>query len=238
MINHARVTWPIFIIIASTLAGMLLGLLAPGRGRLLDAVRTFAVVSSVAVVVGRLFPNAIGEAGPLVLLAAGAAFMAPWLIERAAHEDPEHDHSSTMGLELSYWGLILHKLGDGIALGSLTGDAHHGHGHGDVLTAIAVHSVPVTALITLAFTSAHGPKSGIRRAVMLAAAGVLGVIVAQQTSLSNWTRGEPWIEAIVGGLLLHVVTHDWAHEHEQPTVPGWPQAIAIALGVGILFLGR
>ena len=38
------------------------------------------------------------------------------LIERAAGEDPEHDHSSTKGLELSYWGLMLHKLGDGLAL--------------------------------------------------------------------------------------------------------------------------
>lgn len=230
--------WPIAIIVGSVAAGAALGLVAPGRGRLLDAIRTFAIVSSVAVVVGRLIPNAIGEAGPLVLLAAAASFLAPWLIERAAHEDPEHDHSSTMGLELSYWGLMVHKLGDGIALGSFTGAAHAGHLHGDVLTAIAVHSVPVTALITLAFTSSHGPKSGIRRAMGLALIGVVGVVVAQQTTLSSWAVGEPWIEAIVGGLLLHVVTHDWAHEHERPALPGWPQVIAIALGVSVLLLGR
>ncbi|MDH3201740.1 MAG: ZIP family metal transporter [Myxococcales bacterium] len=230
--------WPITIIVGSVAAGAVLGLVAPGRGRLLDAVRTFAIVSSVAVVVGRLIPDAIGEAGPSVLLAAAASFLAPWLIERAAHEDPEHDHSSTMGLELSYWGLMVHKLGDGIALGSLTGAAHAGHQHGDVLTAIAAHSVPVTALMTLAFTSAHGRKSGIRHATGLAIAGVIGVVVAQQTPVSTWARGEPWIEAIVGGLLLHVVTHDWAHEHEQPALPGWPQVIAIALGVSVLLLGR
>ncbi len=230
--------WPITILVGSVAAGAVLGLMAPGRGRLLDAVRTFAIVSSVAVVVGRLIPDAVGEAGPLVLLAAAASFLTPWLIERAAHEDPEHDHSSTMGLQLSYWGLIVHKVGDGIALGSLTGASHAGHEHGDVLTAIAAHSVPVTALITLAFTSAHGRKSGIRRAVGLAIAGVVGVVVAQQTTLSTWARGEPWIEAIVGGLLLHVVTHDWAHEHEQPALPGWPQVIAIALGVSVLLLGR
>ncbi len=230
--------WPIAIIVGSIAAGAVLGLVAPGRGRLLDAVRTFAIVSSVAVVVGRLIPDAVGEGGPWVLLAAAASFLAPWLIEQAAHEDPEHDHSSTMGLELSYWGLMVHKVGDGIALGSLTGAAHAGHHHGDVLTAIAAHSVPVTALITLAFTSAHGRKSGIRRAAGLAIAGVIGVIVAQQTPLSTWAQGEPWIEAIVGGLLLHVVTHDWAHEHDQPAVPGWPQVIAIALGVSVLLLGR
>ena len=230
--------WPIAIVVGSVAMGAVLGLVAPGRGRLLDAIRTFAIVSAIAVVVGRLIPDAISAAGPMVLIAVAIAFVAPWLIERAAQEDPEHDHSSTMGLELSYWGLMLHKLGDGLALGSFTGEAHAGHHHGDVLTAIAVHSVPVTALITLAFTSAHGRRSGIRRAFGLAIVGSLGVVLAQQTPLGAWSGGEPWIEAAVGGLLLHVVTHDWAHEHERPALPGWPQVIAIAAGVGVLLLGR
>ena len=230
--------WPITIVVGSVAAGAVLGLVAPGRGRWLDAVRTFAIVSAVAVVVGRLIPDAMSAAGPSVVIAVAAAFLAPWLIERAGHEDPEHDHSSTKGLELSYWGLALHKLGDGFALGAFTGEAHAGHHHGDTLTAIAAHSVPVTALITLAFTSAHGRKSGIRRAAGLALIGALGVVLAQQTSLGDWTRGEAWIEAAVSGLLLHVVTHDWAHEHERPALPGWPQVLAIAAGVGVLLLGR
>jgi zinc transporter ZupT len=232
------VLWPITIVVGSVAAGAVLGLVAPGRGRWLDAVRTFAIVSAVAVVVGRLIPHALSAAGPQVLLAIAVAFLAPWLIERAANEDPEHDHSSTKGLELSYWGLMLHKLGDGMAIGSFTGEAHVGHHHGATLTAIAAHSVPVTALITLAFTAAHGRKSGIRRAVGLALVGSIGVVVAQQISLGDWTHGEPWIEAVVSGLLLHVVTHDWAHEHERPALPGWPQVLAIAAGVSVLLLGR
>jgi hypothetical protein len=104
--------------------------------------------------------------------------------------------------------------------------------------AIGVHSVPVTALMTLAFTSAHGRASGIRRAIGLAVAASIGVVLAQQTWLGSWLRGAPWIEAAVSGLLLHVVTHDWAHEHERPALPGWPQVIAIAAGIAVLLLGR
>lgn len=218
--------------------GAVLGLVAPGRGRLFDALRTFAIVSSVAVVVGNLIPHAWSLAGPKVLIAAAAAFVTPWLIERLGHEDPEHDHSSTMGLELSYWGLMLHKVGDGFAVGAFTAASDQGHHHGDVITAIAAHSVPMTALMTLAFTAAHGPRSGIRRAIGLAVAATVGVLIAQRISPGGWMRGEPWIEAVVSGLLLHVVTHDWAHEHERPALPGWPQVIAIAAGIGVLLLGR
>jgi hypothetical protein len=218
--------------------GAILGLVAPGRGRLFDALRTFAIVSAVAVVVGDLIPHSLSLGGPKVLIAVAAAFLTPWLIERLGHEDPEHDHSSTMGLELSYWGLMLHKLGDGFALGAFTAASHQGHSHDDVLVAIAAHSVPVTALITLAFTAAHGRYSGIRRAIGLAAAGTIGVLSAQWLSPGGWARGEPWIAALVSGLLLHVVTHDWAHEHEQPALPGWPQVLAIAAGISVLLLGR
>jgi hypothetical protein len=218
--------------------GAALGLVAPGRGRLFDALRTFAIVSAVAVVVGDLIPHAWSLAGPKILIAVVAAFLTPWLIERLGQEEPEHDRTSTMGLELSYWGLMLHKLGDGFALGAFTAASHQGHHHDDVLIAIAAHSMPVTALITLAFTSAHGPQSGIRRAVGLAMAGTVGVLVAQWLSPGGWVRGEPWIEAAVSGLLLHVVTHDWAHEHERPALPGWPQVIAIAAGISVLLLAR
>ena len=230
--------WPISIIVGSVAAGALLGLLSRGRGRLLDAVRTFAIVSAVAVVVGRLIPHALEGGGPLTLLVVVVAFVTPSLIEHISGEDPEHDHTSTLGLEIGYWGLVLHKIGDGMALGAFTTAAHADHGHGDLVTAVAVHSIPVTALITLAFTSSHGVRSGVLRASGLAFFGALGVIAAQKTALGTWTAGEPWLEAAVSGLLLHVVTHDWAHEHERPALPGWPQVVAIALGISVLLLGR
>ena len=117
----------------------------------------------------------MSAAGPSVLIVVAAAFLAPWLIERAGHEDPEHDHSSTKGLELSYWGLALHKLGDGFALGAFTGEAHAGHHHRRHADrdrrALGARDSADHACLHLGTRA----QSGIRRAAGLALIGALGV---------------------------------------------------------------
>ena len=48
---------------------------------------------------------------------------------------------------------------------------------------------------------------------------------------------EPWLTAIVGGLLLHIVAHGWPEEETPTPASRLMDFAAIAAGVGIMALG-
>src|SRR5690606_12587860 len=138
---------PIAISCASHVAGAFLGL--GGRRRSLTALRTFALVSALAVVLAQLLPDALGAIGMWAVAVFGAGFALPSLTDKLAASAGRRGGS--LGLELGFVGLLVHQLADGVALGAYGGEAHEGHGHGDVLFALSAHTVPLVALVTLAY---------------------------------------------------------------------------------------
>ncbi|MGF1466661.1 MAG: hypothetical protein ACFCGT_11045 [Sandaracinaceae bacterium] len=202
----------------------------------LGAVRTFAVVSALAVVLSQLLPDALAAVGPAALLALGLGMALPAVLERlaASGEGPR-----TVGLEISYGGLLIHRLGDGLGLGAYANGAHVGHDHHDVFVALAAHTVPVTALVVLAFSRARGLRAGLLRALGLGAATFLGVGVAYLVPVPAFSAAEPWVAAAVAGLLLHVVLHDLHDEGREPAGVRERLLDGLALGAGalVLFVG-
>jgi hypothetical protein len=76
-----------------------------------------------------------------------------------------------------------------------------------VLLAFAAHIVPVTTVMVLAALSAKGRNAAVYYAGGLAVAVGSGVLLAS-IALADLSHGiEPWISAVVAGLLLHVVVH-------------------------------
>lgn len=198
---------PLFIAIASCGLGALLGI--AGRQRMTRALSTFALVSALSVVLIQLLPDAIEGGGIGAVAVFLAALWAPRALETRLSRTPS---GGRLGLELGYAALIVHRFFDGLGLGIYGGEQHIGHGHVDILFAIAAHTVPVIALVTMAFARRSGVHAALRRAAGLGAITVAAVFAAgaiPERALAAW---EPWLTAVLAGLLLHVVVHDWAPE--------------------------
>lgn len=231
------------IAVSSIAIGAVLGLLPGSARRSGGPFQTFAMVMAVAVVLGQLLPEALAELGVAALAAFGAGFALPRLAEKlaVALSKPACLHDNAMctdlGLELGYVGLLLHHVGDGIGLGLYAGPLHANHGHYDVLAALAGHTIPLTALVVLAFRTHRGPVDAALRAVGIALATMLGVALASMLSPAQLTVWEPWLTAFVGGLLLHVVAHGWPAESAPTRASRLMDFAALAAGIAMLSLG-
>lgn len=228
----------LFAAIASVALGAGLGLWRGPNSRAVQPIHTFALVAALVVVLTHLLPDALDELGLIGLGAFALAMVVPSLLERLAsrfHRIEDHgcEHESTVGLELGYLGLLAHQVGDGLALGAFTSD---GNGHSDIVLAIVAHTVPVAAITALAFKSHKGMRSAVVRSVLLALATVVGIGVTSLVATAHLHEFEPWIAAIAGGLLLHVVAHSWHSDRPQRARNKLLDLVAIAAGLALVWL--
>lgn len=230
-------TLPIGVALASVATGALLAFAGARRGTLLSTIRTFALVASVVVVLAHLLPDALAELGMPALGVFALALFAPALFERVAHQTNHDADPSWVAVELGYLGLIVHKLGDGVALGLYGGAGGEAAPGLDVLLAVGAHTVPVTAVMTLAFAERYGLRQAGLRAVGLAVAAVVGIVLVEALPTASFEAMEPWIMAAAGGLLLHVIGHDWHGESRPVGWRRWSDIAAIAAGVAVGFVG-
>lgn len=236
--------------IACVALGSLIAVAPGASARGLGPFHAFALVASVAVVLGQLLPDALSALGWPALLVFGLAFGAPRVLEGVrrrllGHADSAHAHPSLssegpcsdVGLELSYAAFLLHRVGDGMGLSIFVGPEHLAHGHYDVIAAIGVHTVPVTALVLTAFKVRRGVFSALSRGAFVGAATLLGAWVPFALSPEMLHRVEPWLTAAVAGLFLHVGTHGWAPAGTPTTLDRVMDLVAMVAAVGVLALG-
>lgn len=235
-------TQAILVVVVSVAAGTLLGLMPGKHSGWLGPIRTFALTAALGVVALHLLPEAFEALGGWALLGLGVGFWGPGLLGRAGaflwRTRRTAEAGSQLTLEASYVGLLIHHLGDGLALGAYTGDLHAGHSHGDVMTAIAAHVVPVVAIMVLAFDSAQGRGSALFRAVGLAVASVIGIYFANSVPAHFAESSAAWVTALVSGLLVHVVTHDLAAQAPVTARARTLDVLLAAAGFATALLGN
>ncbi|MBP9085029.1 MAG: permease [Kofleriaceae bacterium] len=202
--------------LASVFAGVLMTLVGAARPTVLLPLRSFAMAALLASVLLHLLPDAIAGAGGATLLAFVAGLVLPNLFSALrAWRSPTprrhaHDHLPALGhrnlvLLFGISGVLLHQMGDGLALGAFSSGPHAGHVHWDLVIGIAAHTVPLVAIVTLPIQKRRNMAV---IALAMFAASALGITLAQLGGLGFAASVLPWLNAAVAGLLLHILAHD------------------------------
>ena len=236
--------------IASVALGAALGL-APRVGRpLMSGVQTFAMAAGMAVVVVHLLPESAETLGAWAFAAFFAGAAAPLVVEAMLgghhHHDHHHDHldhdhddhghaaALDVATEMGYLGLLCHQLGDGIGL-SMTGlSAALGP---SAALALSAHTVPITTLFVMRIAARHGRGSALKHAAGLAAATIAGIALGAAVPAAALAQVEPWITAVVGGLLLHVICHDLGPDGPRSSTARGLDLGALLLGLAVTLVG-
>lgn len=209
---------------------------APTSRGLLGYMRTFATLAAVAVVITHLLPEALHELGPLSIL----LFLAGWFAPALAHfigQRSTHGRSANAILEAGYWGLVAHHVADGIGLGTYTRLPPESGSHFDVIVALAAHTVPLIAVVSLAYRVTFGARSALIRSLGLAFASVVGILLSSLVEGATLEHYAPIVAAVAAGLLLHVVTHDLTEDPPRRALARTIDLAVALLGVGVSWLG-
>jgi hypothetical protein len=229
------VLFALLVAVSSVMLGAALSFAPASRG-LLGYMRTFATLAALAVVVTHLLPEALHALGPLSILLFLAGWFAPVLAHLVGQKTTQGRPAHAV-LEAGYWGLVVHHVADGIGLGTYTRLPSAGGSHLDVIVALAAHTVPLIAVVSLAYRTTFGARSALTRSFGLALASVFGIALSSLVEARTIERFAPVIAAVAAGLLLHVVTHDLTEDAPDGAFARTLDLGVAVLGVGVSFLG-
>jgi ZIP family zinc transporter len=211
---------------------------ATGRSAM-HAIRTFAVVAAGAVAVLHLLPEALAAIGWPSLVAAAVGLVGPALLERSFTHD-EHEDAPTTALAMGYAAVVAHQAGEGAALAGL---ASTGALTASIVLAIAAHTVPLAMVVAIRVIEVRTAKgNGARGATVLALAGVAGATVVgalggNLVGAQQLAAVQPWVLAVVAGLLLHALSHDVLAAPPETRRGRIGDATAGLVGLGVAVLG-
>lgn len=206
--------------VGPVVAGSGLGLV-PAARRGLAPIRTFALVSALAVVFGAMLPHATAELGALALIVFGLALLVPSAVERFGGRH--------LGGDLGFAGLLAHQLVEGGQLGAIH-QLDDGT-FGPLALAIGAHTAPFAAVVVLAHADRSDFRGAAIRAGALTLATAAGFLLASAVDPATLHGVDSWLGAVVGGLMLHILAHDI--QAERPATSAARAAELFAVGAGI-----
>jgi zinc transporter ZupT len=219
---------PLSIAVGSVALGTLLGLLRREHGALVRAIQTLALAAAVWVALGDLLPQALDELGGWALVAFAIPVPLPALARRALGPGLRASAGGSAGLELGYAALVLHRVVDGMVLG-MYGGAGVGALRPPLLLAVGAHEVPISAAVALRFTQRDGIGPALVRAAGLALSSCAGVLLTGQAPAALLQRIDPWAQAVIAGLLVHIAWSEWRGRRAREPRPALPQPLAPVL---------
>lgn len=223
--------------LAALLSGPLLYTLARPRPALLALLDGFLLVSIAGLVLLEAVPGAFSSGGRWSLVFLALGLLGPSVLEAAMRRARREAHLATLLLALL--GLVVHALGDGIALSS-------GGEPADAFAlplAVALHSVPVGLVVWWLLFPVFGTRAPALTIAAMCAATITGYAFGPALGAELGSTGWAWFQALVAGSILHVVfgrPHLDENDHEHaatvsPRYEGLGNLLAIA---GLVVLAR
>jgi uncharacterized membrane protein YraQ (UPF0718 family) len=230
-------------ILAISVAALLLG---PGIHRVarrekvtMAALDNFVLVAVVGLVMLEIVPTALAHAGPSAFLALVLGILGPSIAEGPLRLAARGTHGTA--LTVAVLGMAAHSFTDGLALAS----AHLAGSSGHALeVAVIAHQLPVAVAVWW-LLSPLGLLRASSAMVLLGAATIAGFVFADSSLSAIPESYNGLFQALVGGLLLHVVAHrgarhddhDHHHDHHHEEAPPSTRVrVAASLG-GLAGLG-
>lgn len=230
----------LFVAVLAVALGAALTAVSGARPVVLGLLRTFAATAAAAVVATHLLPDALSSVG----LWGAAAFLVGLIAPLTLHVVTERLATkkgnlspARIALEAGFVGLVVHHVGDGLGIGAYAALPGGVLAHLDVILALIAHTVPLVAVVTLAYRSEYGMTVALRRAAVLALVSGVGVFMSFAVPESMLSVAAGWIGALVSGALLHIVTHDWLEDLPKSEGARLADLAAAALGLSLVLLG-
>lgn len=229
---------PLFATLTVLICGPLLYAVARRRPAFTAFLDGFVLVSIAGLVLLEVVPGAYGEGGiwSLAFLLIGA--IGPSVVEHTLHRARREAHLAT--LALAVLGLVLHSIGDGVAL-ALGPSSEHQHAHEALGIAVVVHSIPVGLVVWWVMAPVFGRGLPALTLLLMCAGTLTGFAFSPELSQVLGTSAFAWFQALVAGSILHVVfgrPHlDEDSEHRDAPAPfeGLGNLVALA---GLFALDR
>jgi len=185
--------------LAALACGPLLYAYARHRPALLSFLDGFLFVSIFGLVLLEVLPGTFSIGGPWSTAFLIAGLLGPTLLEHWISRARREAHLAALALAM--FGLVLHSLGDGVALSS----GHDHHGGIALPLAVAVHSVPVGLMVWWLLYPVFGRWPPLAAIIGMCAGTLAGYAAGPSLSATLGSTGWAWFQALVAGTILHVV---------------------------------
>ncbi|MEZ4448809.1 MAG: permease [Nannocystaceae bacterium] len=208
--------------VAALLLGPLIHRVARRERVTMAALDNFVLVAVAGLVVLEMLPGALGMAGGAAFLALIAGLAAPSIAEGPLRMATQGTHRAA--LLVAILGMATHAFTDGLALaGAHLGSRSHG-----LEIALVAHQLPVAVAIWWLLAPLYGTVRAALVLSFIAAATVAGYGLAEHSLRVIPPLWVGLFQALVGGLLLHVVAHRLDGQGATSSRP----RVRIAAGVG------
>jgi len=194
-------TWILAVSVVALVLGPLLHAAARRERVTMAALDSFVLVAVAGLVALEIVPRALALAGWPAFVALLLGLAGPAIAEGPLRMAAGGTHRAA--LTLAILGMALHAFTDGLALASTHLEGGESHG---LEVAVIAHQVPVAVAVWWLLSPA-GFLVAAGSLALLAAATVAGYVFADASFAALDAGWLGLFQAVVGGLLLHVVGH-------------------------------